>query len=319
MLRSTTLVRVPLAAAAVVALVGCGDPAPRDPGPDGATPSVAISFFPIADAARAIAGDAVEIVDLTPPGVSPHDLEITPRQRAALDDAETVVYLGSGFQPQVEQVAESLGDDVSTVNLLDAVQLLPVRPGLTGVTGEVDGEVLPGDLDPHAWVAPRMFAVMVEELAATLSALVPDSAADLAAARDDYLAELAALDAEFSAGLASCESTVIVTSHRAFEYLARDYGLTQISIAGISPDEEPDPRTLEAVANAARAERVGTVFFEDTLPPDLSDTVAREIGADTDLLSPIETIEQADLDAGASYLSIQRDNLDRLVRGLRCR
>lgn len=306
--------------AAAITLAGCGaDPSvAASSAPGATTPRVAVSFFPIAEATRTIAGDTVEILDLTPPGVSPHDLEVTPQQRGALESADAVIYLGSGFQPQVEQVVDALGDDVRTVNLLDAVELLPVRSALDGVRGEVDGEVLPGNRDPHAWVSPRMFITMVDEMAATLAELVPDDTADLQAARDGLVADLEALDEEFSTALATCESDVIVTSHRAFEYLARDYGLTQIAIAGISPDSEPDPRTLEAIANAARERNVSTVFFEDTLPPGLANTVAEEIGAGTDLLSPIETIEQSDIDAGATYLSIQRDNLERLTRGLRC-
>ncbi|MGF1654421.1 MAG: metal ABC transporter substrate-binding protein [Actinomycetales bacterium] len=285
---------------------------------EGDRATVAVSFFPIADAARAIAGDAVEVVDLTPPGVSPHDLELTPRTRGDLESADAVIYLGSGFQPQVEQVVDSLDGDVRAVNLLDVVELLAIQPPLAGVGGEVDGEVLPGDLDPHAWVSPQMFTTMVEEITTTLVGLAPDAEADIEAAGADFIAGLDSLDQEFAEGLADCESTVIVTSHRAFEYLARDYGLTQLSIAGITPDEEPDPRTLEAIANAAREKSVTTVFFEDVLPPDLSQTVAEEIGASTDLLSPIETISQEDIDAGATYLSLQRDNLERLSTGLRC-
>ena len=258
------------------------------------------------------------MVNLTPPGIGPHDLEVTPQQRGDIERADAVLYLGSGFQPQVEDTVAELGEDVETVDLLGVVELLPVTAPLAGIQGEVDGEVVAGNKDPHAWVSPRVFTSMVEEVTATLTAVVPDRAADFEAAGAEYVAELAALDAEFAAGLTGCASTAVVTSHRAFEYLARDYGLTQIPIGGISPEQEPDPRTLEAIAAAAREQNVTTVFFEDVLPPNLSETVAEEIGATTDLLSPIETIPQEDIDAGATYLTIQRDNLERLVRGLRC-
>ncbi len=281
-------------------------------------PVLSVAFFPLADAASSIAGDAVEVVNLTPPGVSPHDLELTPQGRADIERADAVAYLGTGFQPQIEDVVGGLADDVVTVDLLGVVDLLPVTEPLAGVQGEVDGEVLEGGLDPHAWVSPRLFGDMVTELTDVLVELSPDSRADMEAARDGLLGDLTALDEEFATGLTGCQSTALVTSHRAFEYLARDYGLTQVPIGGITPEEEPDPQTLEAIAGAARAEDVTTVFFEDFLPPDLAETVAEEIGAEVDLLSPIETIEQADIDEGATYLSIQEDNLAALTEGLRC-
>lgn len=89
-------------------------------------------------------------------------------------------------------------------------------------------------------------------------------------------------------------------------------------IAGLSPDEEPDPRTLQAVAAVARDGGATTVFVEDELPAGLAGTVAREIGPSTAPLTPIERISRQDVDAGATYLTLQRENLAAIVTGLRC-
>jgi zinc transport system substrate-binding protein len=314
--RAVTLAVTALAVPFVASACGSQDGTADSDGAE--RPVMSVAFFPLADAASTIAGDTVEVINLTPPGVGPHDLELTPRAREDIERSDAVAFLGAGFQPQIEDVVDGLPDDVTTVDLLGVVDLLPVTDPLAGIQGEVDGEVLEGGLDPHAWVSPRLFGDMVAELTDVLVELSPDSRTDMEAARDGLLEELDALDEEFAAGLAGCESTALVTSHRAFEYLARDYGLTQIPIGGITPEEEPDPRTLEAIAAAAREEDVTTVFFEDVLPPDLAETVAEEIGAEVDLLSPIETIEQAAIDEGATYLSIQEDNLAALTEGLRC-
>ena len=146
----------------------------------------------------------------------------------------------------------------------------------------------------------------------------PDNAATYAANADEYLTDLRGLDSEYRESLAECQSRVIVTSHRAFGYLADTYGLRQIPIAGISPDVEPDPRTLEAIAAEAKAEGITTIFLESIAPPDLAETIAREIGAELDLLDPIEGLTQDQLDAGETYASIMRDNLQRLEAGLGC-
>ncbi len=280
--------------------------------------TVAAAFYPIEEIVRTVGGDAVEVVDLTPAGGAPHDLELSPRKVEQLQGADIIFFLGRGFQPSVEQAVAALPDDVVKVDLLDHVDLLPVTPQLAGTAGEVDGEVLAGNTDPHVWVDPANMVTMAGVIEQVLADALPSEASRLAANADAYETDLRQLDSDFSAQLAHCESRTIVTSHRAFEYLAHHYDLTQIPIAGISPDEEPDPASLEAVAAAARADGVTTVFFEEQVPRDLSETIAREIGATTDALDPVETITQDRLDAGTTYLTIQRANLASLVQALRC-
>jgi zinc transport system substrate-binding protein len=305
-----------------VAAVGCG-------GDDGGTTSstdsrdaqvlsAAVAFYPIEEVVRSVGGDAVEVVGLTPPGGGPHDLELTPETAAALERADVVFYIGRGFQPSVEKAVSALPDEVRTIDLLDSVQLLPVTPQLDGTEGEVDGEVLSGNADPHVWVDPVNMVTLTDVVAATLSEASPPDKATFDAGAQAYAAMLQSLSDEFETQLATCESRTIVTSHRAFEYLAQRYDLKQIPIAGLSPDEEPDPKSLEAIAEAAKADDVTVVFFEERVPTALSDTVAREIGASTDALDPIETITQDRLDAGESYLTIQAANLASLVKALRC-
>ena len=159
---------------------------------------------------------------------------------------------------------------------------------------------------------------MADAITAAFSSADPDDADTYAANAEAYLVDIRGLDDEYREALTNCRSRVIVTSHRAFGYLADTYGLRQIPIAGISPEVEPDPRTLAAIAAEAKAEGVTTIFLEELAPPDLAETVAREIGAVLSLLDPIEGLTADQLDAGATYASIMRGNLERLVAGLGC-
>jgi zinc transport system substrate-binding protein len=111
---------------------------------------------------------------------------------------------------------------------------------------------------------------------------------------------------------------VLVTSHRAFAYLAKRADIRQIAIAGVNPEEEPSAKSLEAISKFAEANKVSTIFFETLLPADLAKTLAEKVGATADLLDPIEGISSADIAAGATYISVQRDNLSRIAKGLRC-
>jgi zinc transport system substrate-binding protein len=301
---------------ASVSLAACGDDSESSTKSEAM--SVVASFYPLEEIARNVGGSRVSVTGLTPPGQGPHDLQITAKQVSDVQAADVVVLIGRGFQPQLEDALEGASDDVTAVDLLDSVELLSVDAQLDGTQGEVDGEVLEGDVDPHVWLDPARMLTMVDAVADAFAAADPDNAKEYAANAEKYLTSLSGLDAEYRAGLASCESNVIVTSHRAFGYLADTYGLRQIPIAGISPEVEPDPKTLTAIAAEAEAEGVKTIFLESIAPPDLAETVANEIGATLDLLDPIEGLTQEQLDEGVTYASIMRDNLTRLRTGLGC-
>lgn len=305
--------------AATFLLIGsaCGDDgADTESSADGLR--VVAAFYPLAEVARGVGGDLVAVTDLTPPGQGPHDLELLPEQAGEIEDADVAVYLGRGFQPQVEDAMAGAPDGLVRLDVLDHVALLPVDPQLDGTAGEVDGEVLAGDVDPHVWLDPTRMIEIVDVVTQTFATADPDHAEQYRTNAAAYLRDLDGLDAEYRSGLAGCRSDVIVTSHRAFGYLANSYGLRQIPIAGVSPEIEPDPRTLEAIAAEAEAEGVTTIFLESIAPPDLAETVAAEIGATLDLLDPIEGLTQEQLDDGVTYASIMRDNLARLRQGLGC-
>lgn len=311
-------------AAAVVAigilvLAGCGNSgtSPKESSAKGRIAVVA-NFYPVQEAAERIGGKRVSVTNLTPVGGGPHDIELSPQALERLEGANVVLYIGRGFQPSVEKAAQAMPSSVETIDLLDSVVLLPVQPGLSGTTGEVDGEELEGGVDPHVWVDPIRFGEIADAIATALARADPDHADDYRANLAAYKVELDALDRDFASGLENCQSRTVVTSHRAFGYLAERYDLEQVAISGISPDEEPDPKSLEAVADEAKRKNVRVIFFESLVPKKLSETVANEIGASTDSLNPIEGLTGDELGEGLTYDKIQRRNLASLVQGLRC-
>jgi zinc transport system substrate-binding protein len=164
--------------------------------------------------------------------------------------------------------------------------------------------------DPHVWLDPLRFAQVVERIGAALG--------DEEAARE--LADrLRALDAELSAGLADCRRHEIVSTHDSFGYLAERYGLETIPITGSSPEAEPSPRDLEAVAELVEARGVTTVFTETLVSPEIAETVAREAGARTADLNPLEGLTEEEIERGEDYFSVMEANLAALREGLGCR
>jgi zinc transport system substrate-binding protein len=143
-------------------------------------------------------------------------------------------------------------------------------------------------------------------------------ALDAEQAASRLVARLQELDADYHEGLATCERHEIVTSHEAFAYLAQRYGLEQIPITGLSPEAEPQPADLARVVDLVDERGVTTIYYETLVSPRIAETVARETGAETAMLDPIEGLTPAQIANGEGYFTRMRANLRALEEGLGC-
>jgi zinc transport system substrate-binding protein len=276
-----------LIAAAVVA--GCDSAA-------GGKNTVVAAFYPLAYAAQTMSPSA-KVENLTPPGAEPHDLELTPRAVARIEKAAVVLYLSHGFQPAVSDAVKSAGG--RKIDILQGLPLHAARGQEAGLSA-----------DPHVWLDPVLFEQIVRRIAAVLPRPVHTG---------PLIADLGALDRDYRKGLAHCERRDIVTSHAAFGYLAQRYGLRQVPITGLTPESEPTPKQLAHVIQLVRQTHATTVFFERLVSPRLADTVAREVGAHTAVLDPIEGLTPSEQRHGETYLTVMRENLAALRKALACR
>lgn len=279
---------------------------------------VVTSFYPLQFVATRIGGDRAVVSSLTRPGAEPHDLELTPRDVAQLQDADLVVYL-RGFQPAVDQAVDEHTKGQPVVNVAPTAHLEQVESTSDAQLadehlaseGGTDGAV-----DPHFWLDPTRLAAVTTEVAAQMGRAAPSDAGEFNRRAAALVDELTTLDHEFRAGLQHCTSRDLVTSHSAFGYLAQRYGLHQVGITGLTPESEPDPRSLARVASYVRRHHVTTIYSETLVSPAVARTVARETGAKTAVLDPLEGID--DSSAGHDYLGVMRSNLEVLREGQSC-
>jgi zinc transport system substrate-binding protein len=283
----------------------CASPRAAQESAESATAQVPVSaaFYPLAYLLEQVGGPGVRVWTITKPGVEPHDLELTPKDLVDLPKMSLVAYL-KGFQPAVDeavaQQAPSAAYDVSAAADL--------------TLGAPAGEASATDL--HFWLDPIRYAAVGTALGERLALADPTHAADYRARAKTFAASMEQLDKTFATGLASCATKQLVTSHAAFGYLAARYGLTQVPIAGLSPDQEPSAKQLADVAATVKAAGVKTIFSETLVDPKFAQTIAQETGATLALLDPVEGI--TDQSAAKDYPGVMLANLAALRTGLGC-
>jgi zinc transport system substrate-binding protein len=264
---------------------------------------VAAAFYPLAYVAERVGGKDVDVTNLTAPGGEPHDLEPSVEVTAKIAEANVVLY-EHGFQPAVDAaVEENARGDV--LDAADVVDLVPFR----------DHGVDSDELDPHFWQDPLLLAEVGDAVAEQLSETDPDHAADYRANAADLRADLEQLDHDYSSGLAQCQRSTVVVSHDAFGYLQR-YGVDMEAILGLSPESEPTPGDLARLQTLIHDDGVTTVFSESIASPKAAEALARQTGAKSEVLDPIEGL--TDRTADEDYLSLMRANLSSLEQANGC-
>jgi zinc transport system substrate-binding protein len=292
-LRIGSLVTVLATVALGLGTVSCGaDDATTAPG----VVDVVASFYPLQYVAERVGGPYVTVHNLTPRGAEPHDLELEATDLAKVSRADLVLYLAS-FSPAVDDAVKTAGGRHS----FDVGGTARVVPG-----------------DPHFWLDPERLADLADAVADRLAVLRPTAAAEFRTNAAALRSDLSALEMAYRDGLTRCASRDLVTSHAAFGYLASAYGLTQIGITGLNPDEEPSAAALAEVARIVRTKGVRTVYSETLVSPAIARTVASATGASVSVLDPLEGLAAGAAGAGGDYLSIMRVNLATLREGQRC-
>jgi len=283
---------------------------------------VVAAFYPLVFVAEQVGGEHVTVRDLTPPGADSHDLELSPRDVVMLQEADLIVYL-AGFAAALDQAIQPLASE-QVFDVASSARLNHEEghdeEGHDDEHHDDEGHDEEhhehGGIDPHFWLDPMRLADVADATAVRFAELDPDNAESFQQNAASLRVQLEDLDDDFQQGLADCARVDLVTAHRSFGYLANRYGLNQVGIAGLSPDQEPSAGRLAVVADFVQDNQVGVIYYESLVDPGVAQAVANETGAATDVLDPLETLsETAD---GDDYFQVMRSNLAALRSGLEC-
>jgi zinc transport system substrate-binding protein len=259
--------------------------------------NVVASYYPLFDFAKQVGGNKVSIKNMTPAGAEPHDYEPSPKALVEAQESAVFIYNGGKMEPWADKFLADYNKQA--VKASSGIQL---REGK----------------DPHFWLDPVLAEKIVNNIRDGFVKADPANKTYYEANAASYNKKLAMLNDQIKDGLTSCKQRSVISSHEAFGYFAKRYDIDVISIAGISPEEEPSAARLAEISDIVKEKGIGYIFFESLVSPRLADTIAQETGAKTLVFDPIEGLSDADQKQGKDYISVQKENLQNLRTALSC-
>lgn len=269
---------------------------------------VMTSFYPLFFLSEQIAGSRMEITNITPAGIEPHDYEPTPKEMALMEKSRLIILNGIGLEPWAKNMEKNINPAKT--------KILWTGENLTDKNIKEDSS---GTADPHVWLSPILLQQMAEKILLALKEVDPSNADYYSLNANNLKAKLEKLDSDYREGLKNCAKRLFISSHTAFSYLATDYNLEQIALTGLSPEAEPPAQQIAQISALAKKSGVDYIFFETLTSPKLSETLAKEVGAQTLVLNPLEGLTEEEFKAGENYLSIMEKNLQSLKTALQCK
>ncbi|SHI73658.1 zinc transport system substrate-binding protein [Geosporobacter subterraneus DSM 17957] len=273
------------------------------------------SFYPMYDFATKIGGDKAEVRMMVPPGVEAHDWEPTAKLMGEIEKADVLIYNGLDMEPWADKLLGAIQNDkLITVEAVEGIELLKTEEEAEDEHEEEDHAH--GEFDPHVWLDPMNAMKQAENIKNAFIQADEANKDYYEANYQEFAKKLIALDEQFKQELSSLKRKEIVVAHAAFGYLTNRYGLEQIAIRGISPQEEPSAAKMAEISKFAKQHDVKYIFFETLTNPKLAEVLAREVGAQTMVLNPLEGLTEEELKAGKDYFAVMEENLAALKKAL---
>lgn len=299
----------------------CFSSCQRDTEPENGKIKILGTVFPPFDFAREIGGERAEVQMLMPPGADSHSYTgENPSDILKIEECDLFIYVGgetdSGWVERVLERIEKAGGQVPvTVALCDVCEL----------TGENDTGILESEsredeyeTDEHVWTSPKNAMRAVEAIRDAMSELDPENSAYYEEHADRYIAELKELDASFREVFEGANKKTLVFADRfPFRYFANEYGLECFAaFNGCASESEPSPTTIVKLCEIVNEKKLSHIFYIETSNSGVPSAISKATGAEALLLHSCHTVSEKELEDGATYLELMKNNLENIKEAL---
>ncbi len=265
---------------------------------------IVATLFPQYDFARQIAGDKAEVILLLPPGVESHSFEPTPSDIIKINRSDLFIYTGEAMEIWSGRIIDgmkSAGSESLVLNVSQGIELAD------------DGVV-----DPHIWTDPVNAEAMAANILEALCSLDPVNADYYRANAADFSAALSDLDAEFRTIVDNGKRDKIIFGSRfALHYFVKRYGLTaESAFDSCSSETEPSVRAVAELIEKIKKEGIPVIYYAELEDPKIARAISAETGAKQLLFHSCHNVTKEELEEGATYLSLMKQNAEHLKEGL---
>jgi len=294
----------------VVMLTACSNRESKDNVQNDDTIKVVTSFYGMKALTEEIGGDKVSIENVIPEGSEPHDFDIKAKDMKAIEEADIFIYNGAGMEEWIEDVKAAIsGKDLIVVEASKGVDLINADEEAEESEGHEGHNHL--GKDPHTWLGLNEAKIQGENVK---NALVEKDARNHEYYEENFKKFNEKIDSiieEYNPKFKELDNKNFVTGHATFGYLCRDFGLIQKSIEGIFADGEPSPKELQNLMEYCKENNIKTIFVEELISTQLSDTLAKEVGAETKQIYTLHSNED-----GKSFSDVLKYNVETIYSAL---
>ncbi|MEC1476843.1 metal ABC transporter substrate-binding protein [Bacillus haynesii] len=275
---------------------------------------VTTTFYPMYEFTKQIAGDKADVDLLIPSTVEPHEWDPSPKDVQKIGESDVLVYNSPYMETWEPSIEKSVGKNGPA--FVKASKGIELMKGTGEEEEEHEESGHEHTYDPHVWLSPVLAQQEVKNITKALEKADPDNKDYYEKNRDAFLQKLQDLDQEYKSTLKDVPNKELITQHAAFGYLTKQYGLTQVPIAGLSPEQEPSAAKLAELKKFAQKHHIKTIFFEELASPKVAKTLADEIGAKTEVLHTLEGLSKEEQKQGLDYIDLMKNNLKQLESSL---
>ncbi len=269
---------------------------------------ISATFNALKEFAQAVGKEKVEISTIIPDGMEAHDFEPKPQDIKAINDAKIFIYNGLEMDSWAEDAISSANNkDLIAVCASDGADLIETETSANETDEEHHGKY-----DPHLWLSLKGAQTEALNIKEALVKADPANKDYYEKNFSEFKNQLEELYNEYKEKFESVQNKNFVTGHAAFGYLCRDFGLSQNSVSDIFAEGEPSPKQLANLVNYCKENNVKTIFAEEMASPDVSKTLANEVGAKVETIYTIENNED-----DKTYLERMSENLSKIYQSLK--
>lgn len=266
---------------------------------------VVVSFNPLREFAMAVGKDKIEVVNMVPEGVEPHDFEPKAKDLMQLSEAKVFIYNGLGMEAWVDKSLSSIEN--KNLKVVDASK------GSNLIKNTNEDEIKEhGQYDPHIWLSLQEAKVETKNIKDALVKADEKNKDYYEKNYEEFSKALDNLYFEYKSKFENIQNKNLVTGHAAFAYLCRDFGLNQKSVEGVFAEGEPTAAKLKELVEYSKTNNVRTIFMEQLASPKVSETLAKEVNAKVQKIYTIESREN-----NKTYLEAMRENLENIYSSIK--